>query len=158
MEELAHTRRYSQQIKMRMPRLVTDSEFSNVIDQLDHLNLYSDHGNELLAEFIFSSSQRKEFGMIENHSTSDPTQDLHEIVKRIKSIGHRIILSDLTTPDVRDLGLMVVRAVIPGFHPLFMGHAVRALGGARLWEVPQKLGYTGITRATGDNPAPHPYP
>jgi ribosomal protein S12 methylthiotransferase accessory factor len=54
--------------------------------------------------------------------------------------------------------LKVVRAIIPGFHPLFMGHKLRALGGSRLWQVPQSLGYQGINRDTGDNPAPHPYP
>jgi ribosomal protein S12 methylthiotransferase accessory factor len=52
----------------------------------------------------------------------------------------------------------VVRALIPGFNPLFMGHHIRALGGERLWSVPQKLGYSGVNRATGDNPYPHPYP
>jgi ribosomal protein S12 methylthiotransferase accessory factor len=69
-----------------------------------------------------------------------------------------VLLADVTTPDVRDLGLSVVRAVVPGSHPLFMGHALRARGGRRLWEVPQRLGHRGISPATGDNPAPHPYP
>jgi len=64
----------------------------------------------------------------------------------------------MTTLDVEDLGLKVVRAIIPGFHPLFMGHALRALGGTRLWEVPQKMGWGGISRETGDNPLAHPYP
>ena len=67
-------------------------------------------------------------------------------------------MADLTTPDVEELGLKVLRCVIPGFHPLFMGHNLRALGGSRLWEVPQKLGYRGINREFRDNPAPHPYP
>ena len=73
-------------------------------------------------------------------------------------MNHRVLLAELTTPDVGGLGLSVVRAVIPGFHQLFMGHALRCLGGTRLWEVPQQLGYPGVTREGGDNPAPHPYP
>jgi len=73
-------------------------------------------------------------------------------------VGHRVLLADVTSEDVGDLGLRVVRALIPGFHPLILGHKIRALGGRRLWEVPQKLGYPGVTRAKGDNPAPHPYP
>jgi len=67
------------------------------------------------------------------------------------------LLADVTTEDMRDLGLLVVRAVIPGFHPLFMGHQFRALGGTRLWEIPQKFGYPGISREHGDNPLPHPF-
>ena len=45
LEELAHTRMYSQQIKSRMPRLETDPEYSNVIDQISHLNFWCDHAN-----------------------------------------------------------------------------------------------------------------
>jgi ribosomal protein S12 methylthiotransferase accessory factor len=59
---------------------------------------------------------------------------------------------------VEDLGLKVVRAVIPGYHPLVMGHRLRALGGKRLWTIPQKLGFKGITTEIGDNPYAHPYP
>ena len=84
--------------------------------------------------------------------------DLESLARRVAALGHRILLADLTTEDVRQLGLCVVRVVIPGFHPLFMGHRFRALGGRRLWEVPQRLGYKGITPETGDNPAPHPFP
>ncbi len=67
-------------------------------------------------------------------------------------------LVDLTTEDVRPLGLRVTRAVVPGFHPLVLGHRRRALGGRRLWEVPGKLGYPGRSPEQGDNPLPHPYP
>jgi len=64
----------------------------------------------------------------------------------------------LTTEDIGSLGLEVVRAVVPGYHPLVVGHRIRALGGRRLWEVPQRLGFRGITKESGDYPFPHPYP
>ncbi len=67
-------------------------------------------------------------------------------------------MCDVTTEDVRALGLTVVRALVPGYHPLFMGYHLRALGGERLWTIPQRLGYRGITRADGDYPYPHPFP
>jgi ribosomal protein S12 methylthiotransferase accessory factor len=76
----------------------------------------------------------------------------------VSSVGERGLRSDLTSSDVGNLGLAVVRAVIPGFHPLHMGFKTRALGGQRLWSVPQRLGYPGISLESGDNPAPHPYP
>ncbi len=60
----------------------------------------------------------------------------------MERVNHPALLCDLTTPDVNELGLQVVRAIIPGFHPLVVGHQIRSLGGKRLWTVPQKLGYT----------------
>ncbi|HSF30587.1 MAG TPA: YcaO-like family protein [Candidatus Tectomicrobia bacterium] len=158
LEELAHTRRYSQRIKSHLPRLAPDPSYSNVVDQISHLNFWGDHSNALLAEFIFSSEERVDFDQIANLATGDPERDLQILCDRLRAMGHRLLLADLTTPDVRDLGLTIVRAIIPGYHPLFMGYGIRALGGSRLWEVPQKLGHQGISRELGDNPAPHPYP
>jgi ribosomal protein S12 methylthiotransferase accessory factor len=158
LEELAHTRRLAQRLKTNLPPCVTKTNFENVINQDIHVQLYCDHDNTHLANFIFESNQRIGFDEIENSATGDPDSDLTTILKKVNKLGHRVLVVDLTTPDVREVGLFVVRALIPGFHPLFMGHANRALGGVRLWEVPQRLGYNGISKATGDNPAPHPYP
>lgn len=158
LEELAHTRRYSQQIKTRLPRLAHDPEYANVVDQMSHLNFWSDHANAPLAEFVLASEERIEFDEIEDRATGDPRRDLGTLLGLIQEVEHRVLIADLTTPDVRELGLTVVRALIPGFHPLFMGHALRALGGYRLWEVPRRLGHEGITPESGDNPLPHPYP
>ena len=158
LEELAHTRRYSQQITTSLPRLVPEPGHANVVDQMGHLNFWCDHANAPLADFVFASSQRLEFDELPRPATGSPAGDLEVLCRRLEGVGHRVLIADVTTPDVRDLGLAVVRAVVPGFHPLFMGFGIRALGGRRLWEVPQKLGHRGITRAEGDNPYPHPYP
>ncbi len=158
LEELAHTRRYSQQIKARMPRMVPDPEHTNVKDQIAHLNFWTDQANAPLADFIFASPVRQDFSRIENRATGDPQRDLQILVEMVQAVNHRVLIADVSTPDIEALGLTVVRAVIPGFHPLFMGFGIRGLGGTRLWEVPQKLGYKGIARETGDNPEPHPYP
>jgi ribosomal protein S12 methylthiotransferase accessory factor len=111
-----------------------------------------------LAEFLFASSERVDYDDLANPGTGDPTSDLRLLVERITGVGERVVLVNLTTPDVGGLGFSVMRAVVPGFHPLQLGHRLRALGGRRLWTVPQRLGHPGITPSTGDNPAPHPYP
>jgi ribosomal protein S12 methylthiotransferase accessory factor len=51
-----------------------------------------------------------------------------------------------------------MRAVIPGFNPLFMGFPNRALGGRRLREVPKALGLKSALSDKGDIGLPHPYP
>ena len=159
LEEVAHTRRYSQWIQDHMDVVVPDAPcHHNVTDQQEHLRFATDHGNSDVFEFLYESTERIVFDDIIDLSSGDPRDEVEALVDRVHSVGERVLVADLTTPDVRDLGLPIVRAVIPGFHPLHMGHQLRSLGGRRLWEVPQALGYKGITTETGDNPAPHPYP
>jgi ribosomal protein S12 methylthiotransferase accessory factor len=158
LEELAHTRRYAQQLKSRMEPVTVDENYSSVVEQYDHLNLHADHANVGLSEFLFASRARVEFEAIPDMSSGDAGADFEFVARRVESAGHRVLTADLTTPDVRDLGLSVVRVIIPGFHPLFMGHRTRALGGKRLREVPAKLGCADLDRVWAANPAPHPYP
>jgi ribosomal protein S12 methylthiotransferase accessory factor len=158
LEELVHTRRYAYNIKQWSPRLEPDPTFANVKEQRDHLNLYSDQANRHLADFLFASKVRQDFEDVPWEAPADPREELDALVRKVRAVGHRVLLADLTSEDVGGLGLRVVRAVVPGLHPLILGYAIRALGGRRLWEVPRKLGYAGIRPETGDNPAPHPYP
>lgn len=159
LEELAHTHRYAQLIATHSARLAPDPpDYDSVQGQRDHLNFWVDHRNLPFAEFLFASSERVDYDDLPNPGTGDPVSDLRLLIERITDVGERVLLADLTTPDVGELGFSVMRAVIPGFHPLQLGHRLRALGGRRLWTVPQRLGHPGITPSTGDNPAPHPYP
>jgi ribosomal protein S12 methylthiotransferase accessory factor len=158
LEELAHTRRLAQQLTADLPPLAAAPDYENVVNQDCHVRLYCDQANVPLADFLFASDERVDFHGIGNLATGDPGRDLEILVGKVRAVNHRVLLADLTTEDVESLGLAVVRALIPGFHPLFMRHSLRALGGARLYEVPQELGYEGITRESGDNSAPHPYP
>lgn len=158
LEELAHTRRYSQQIKVGFPAMDPEPGYANVVDQITHLHFWADERNASSADFMFTSPLRKDFEEIQGDGRASPEAQLATAVDAICRCGYRVLVADITSPDVSELGLSVCRAVIPGLHPLFMGHSIRAQGGRRLWEVPQKLGYAGVARATGDNPLPHPYP
>jgi ribosomal protein S12 methylthiotransferase accessory factor len=157
LEELAHTRRYSQQIKRNLPPVVADDDYEQVQTQLDHLNFAGDPANRDHFEFVFASRERVEFDDLPNLAGVTPERTLTALVERIQSTGHRALVADLTSPDIRHLGLTVARSLVPGYHPLYMGHRLRALGGRRLWEVPQRLGREQ-PQPGGSNPAPHPYP
>ncbi len=157
LEELAHTGHYCQEIVREIPRLTPDAHH-HVVDQESHLNYWCDHANSAGIEFLFASSTEIAYGELEDAHTGTAPDDVRELCTRIAATGHRPLLCDLTTSDVAALELSVVRAVIPGYHPLVSGHRYRALGGRRLWEVPQRLGHPGISPRHGDNPLPHPYP
>jgi ribosomal protein S12 methylthiotransferase accessory factor len=157
LEELAHTGRYCQEIVRELPRLAADPSRA-VVDPESHLNYWCDHENADGIEVLFAASTEIAYNELDKATTGSAAGDLRELCVRIAATGHRPLLCDLTTPDVADLGLAVVRAVVPGYHPLVIGHRYRALGGRRLWEVPQRLGHSGISPQDGDNPLPHPYP
>jgi ribosomal protein S12 methylthiotransferase accessory factor len=157
LEELAQLASFAQTVKSTRPRFSPGARWERVVDPTSHAAVYFDHANTHLADFLFTSRAQIDFGEIKNISTQNPTSDLRLLVEKVHAVKHRVLVADVTTEDVRSLGLVVLRALIPGFHPLYMGHRFRALGGTRLWEVPQKLGYSAISRVRSDNPFPHPF-
>lgn len=157
LEELAQTWLLAQSIKSIRPQFLPGSGFEFVTDPESHAAFHCQHRNSHTAEVLFSSKTKVMFKKIRNISTGNVIRDLTIVVDRLKTLGHKVFLVDVTSEDVRSAGFIVVRAVIPGLHPLFMSHRFRALGGTRLWEVPQRLGFAGITHEQGDNPFPHPF-
>jgi ribosomal protein S12 methylthiotransferase accessory factor len=158
LDELAHTLRYMQHVLKEQPRLEPDPSFRSIVDQETHLNFWCDANNAHGTDFLFERAETCAFEDIENDSTGSVNRDLETLIHKVAAIGHHILVADVTTPDVEELGLCVVRGLIPGFHPLLWNHKYRALGGVRLWSVPQARGHRGVTKETGDNPLPHPFP
>ncbi|OQW33999.1 MAG: hypothetical protein A4E19_18930 [Nitrospira sp. SG-bin1] len=158
LEELGQTWSFAQWLKTTNPKFSPGKRWLHVVDPETHALMYCNHTYAGYAQFLFNSPKRMACDEIPNCFKDEPTADLRLSVEKINRVNHRVLLADITTDDVRHLGLFVMRAVIPGFHPLFMGHLLRALGGTRLWEVPQRLGHRGISRGCGDNPFPHPFP
>jgi ribosomal protein S12 methylthiotransferase accessory factor len=158
LEELELCRRLAQILKSQNQPIDPGPNYENIVNQHSHLRFFSEQMNSHLADFLFDSKEWLNFGDLPSLSRGRADLDLDALVNNITDSGHQILLADLTTPDIRQLGLSVVRIIIPGFHPLFFGHRLRALGGSRLWHVPQKLGHTGATSFLGDNSVPHPFP
>jgi thiazole/oxazole-forming peptide maturase SagD family component len=84
---------------------------------------------------------------------ADTARDLEAVIASLQANGLRAIGVDLTTPDLRMLGVRVARAVVPGLVHLTGNHQYRLLGGRRLQQLPGKLGFT----LQPDNPYPHPF-
>lgn len=157
LDELALAWRHGWMVGSGLPGLDPGPGSEHVLTQVDHLGFWCDPAHLPLAGFLLESPERVELGEIADLSTGDPTADLGRLVEQLEAASLRVLLADLTTPDVRLAGLTAVRAVVPGLHPLFMGHATRALGGVRLHEVPRRLGRPVLEPGAGDNPAPHPF-
>jgi ribosomal protein S12 methylthiotransferase accessory factor len=160
LEELAHTRKFARQVMDYTPPLPVDVQggHPDVTEQQHHLRFYCPQPAKTFAEFAWAASRERSFGDILSATAEPGTSQLATVVDRVKAAGLDVIACDLTTPDIAELGLAVVRVVVPGLHPLFMGYRNRALGGHRLYEVPIRLGFAGIAPGEPDNPYPHPFP
>ena len=158
LEEVTHTARWMFYLKHRHGRLDPGQDFAHVDGQERHLQFWADHDRRPLADFLFAGTAEVSFHELPALGTGDPVRDLAILVDRIAATGHRPLAAEITPTDVAAAGLTVVRALVPGYHPLIMGYPIRATGGTRLWTVPQALGYRGVDPAGGDNPLPHPFP
>jgi ribosomal protein S12 methylthiotransferase accessory factor len=158
LEELAHTLHLARHLKRHRPPFVPSDDFSNVIHQDDHILLYCNHSYSHLADFLFNSNRYIDFSSLPDLSSESPSTDLGTLLHMVSVTQHQVLVSDLSTTDIAELGLTVVRAIIPGFHPLFMGHRYRALGGPRLRKALKGAFICTPHSPFYDNPAPHPYP
>lgn len=88
----------------------------------------------------------------------DKENSLNFAQSKLKDAGLDVIVVEITTPDIADLGFHVVRAIIPEAIGINAGKHLRYLGGERIYTVPQKLGYKD-RRVNEDelNPLPHPF-
>jgi len=79
------------------------------------------------------------------------------LLPRLWDAGFDPVWVDVTTDDVRECGISVVRTIIAGAQPLDSDHRYRHVGGRRLFSVPVALGRPAPTVDTL-NPDPHPFP
>jgi ribosomal protein S12 methylthiotransferase accessory factor len=167
LEELAHTRKYAAQLMDLTPPVSLDVAAGHpaVQTQRDHLRAYCPQEALVYAEFLWASPDHctlppqltfPDTG--EPAVSSTPVDAVGALTARLVAAGLEPIACELTTPDVAELGLAVVRVVVPGLNPLHMGHANRALGGRRLHDVPVALGAAVAGASHQDNPYPHPFP
>jgi len=103
-------------------------------------------------EFSLSSNRRVTLDQRANGSGPDVLVAIRTCVDRIAAQGREVVVIDVTSPDVRDCGLHVVRAVIPGCQPLFFGTGMHRLS------VRARCNSYADRAANTINLHPHPFP
>jgi ribosomal protein S12 methylthiotransferase accessory factor len=156
LEEMQLMRVFADFLDTSRPRVRREAR--EVQTREDHVRFYCDHENTRLVEFLLGATEIRELDELPSLATGDTDRDLALVVERLRGMGHPVLVREFSAPELAELGLTVVRAIVAGFQPLAFGHAARALALPRLWTVPKRLGYPGIEPETGDNPAPHPFP
>jgi ribosomal protein S12 methylthiotransferase accessory factor len=107
--------------------------------------------------FLLENGRSEQLADLPDYRAANRQQDLQNCVASLMQAGCTTLYVDLTTPDIRDYGLSVVRALATGLQPIHFGWGEERLGGRRLFELPQKLGFTKGTLSEKElNPYPHP--
>jgi ribosomal protein S12 methylthiotransferase accessory factor len=87
----------------------------------------------------------------------NPVENLTALLGFLSRIQSDLIYFNLTPPDMRNLNIHTVRAVLPGFQPIHFGSKNIRLAGRRLYELGQTLGFSvHKSNWSSLNPYPHP--
>lgn len=137
------------------------SDFRDIRTFEDHVALYAYGDMGTAVEFLVGANLERAplIDCWESQTRGSSAADLETALRTLSAAGVEAVAIDLTTPDVADCGYCVTKILIPEFQPLYADYLHRFLGGTRLYEVPQRLGYASAPRGIADlNPFPHPFP
>jgi ribosomal protein S12 methylthiotransferase accessory factor len=124
-----------------------------------HMLYFADEERAALASFLDASTERSRLDDVPSLPGSTPRAQVDSIVGTLARHGISAYATDVTTPDVRSLGLHVVRVLAPEACALDVWHAARFLGGPRLRSAAREAGLATAPLELDDvNPHPHPFP
>jgi len=133
-------------------------DYADVISLDQHSLLYGDPRMRAKLGFLLDGSERVR-SRPATVASDDESHELERCQALLRELSLDAVVVDVTPPDIADLGLVVVRVVVADLHPLWGGHHVRCLGGARVARVPVTLGYRTHPWGPGEfNTDPHPLP
>ena len=81
---------------------------------------------------------------------------LEQVVANLERAGAEAIVVDITTDEARQVGMHVIKALIPEAMPLSFSHHARYLATPRLYQAPRAMGLT-VHDEEGINPVRQPF-
>lgn len=122
----------------------------------DHLAFYQNRENIVHAAFLSEGPLSHE--PAPNATPFSTVEELQTVLQRIHARGYDVYVIDCTPPKIRELGLHIVKAIIPGLQPLSVGHGLAPLGGRRIFEYPRLIDPKARESTPKTlNPWPHPF-
>jgi len=117
----------------------------------DHFAYFLDRSRQGAMDFLFTNAATV--------SSDDPSlrqlNGMGDLLARLKVMGLRALAVDVTSADVASLGFCVLRAFIPGLHPLLFGDGLVSRDERRLRAIAAHWGLPGVPEPNLD---PHPFP
>jgi ribosomal protein S12 methylthiotransferase accessory factor len=137
-------------------------DFSNLTTFDYHFLAYLKRPDLVPQAFAFydECADRIALSKLPDRSSGRALADIEYCVRRLEQAGYEAIVVDITSPDIAEVGLSVVRVIVPGLVPLHGNHLRPFLGVRRLFEAPSRLGWDPprMSSETELNPWPHPFP
>lgn len=132
-------------------------DFDSILNFEDHSILYIKKTE--LQKVMDTWRYAPETKRINFHDRTVPNckEQIFKIVTTLKTNGYNVLVKDLTTPDVNQIGFHCIRAVVPQLLQMGGAYPFYFLGGKRLYDVPQKLGHKSLSFEEL-NKFPHPFP
>jgi thiazole/oxazole-forming peptide maturase SagD family component len=82
---------------------------------------------------------------------------MDDLVASLAPVAGDVLIVDVTPDDIAELGVRVVRGILPGFQPIHFGSDQARLGHPRLFSAPHRWGLRDLVAQRADlNPDPHP--
>ncbi|QJC50425.1 hypothetical protein HGI30_01665 [Paenibacillus albicereus] len=92
-------------------------------------------------------------------ASASEAERLAHLVGALQARGLEPLCVDVTTDDVRELGLHVVKMIVPGTIQLPRSERERLIASRRIYDVPVELGWRSSPIAPSElNVSPHPFP
>jgi len=107
-------------------------------------------------DFLIDTPHRRSLADVCIQPPTGDAARLRFLVDRLRALDMDVIAVDLTTRELRDLGIWVVRVVIPDLMPMTSDYRGRFLGTPRLYDYPLKAGF-GRFDERDVNPQPQPF-
>jgi ribosomal protein S12 methylthiotransferase accessory factor len=107
-------------------------------------------------DFLIDTPNTRTLDQVSIDAPAGDGAKLRYLLDRLRALGMDVFAVDLTTRELRELGIWVVRVVIPGLMPMTSDYRARFLGTPRLYEYPERAGF-GRLRECDINPEPQPF-
>ena len=125
----------------------------------DHIRHYADHGNVEAARFLTASPDSVPTTSVSPLEGGSEAEQVAALCSRVEAAGSSAYVVDVTSPDVCELGLTVVKVIAPELCSLDVLHEARFHGGTRLYRAAYDAGLAAGPLVERDlNPDPHPFP
>ena len=115
------------------------------------------HVFDFLLEGPRPSRRLTDMGRPEFRGIRESSDDsLDRVVSALERVGSEAVVVDLTTDEARQVGMHVVKTLVPEAVPLSFSHHARYLATPRLYEAPRAMGLTAHDEAD-INPVRQPF-
>ncbi|MCC2616145.1 YcaO-like family protein [Aestuariibacter halophilus] len=141
---------------VRKPKLFDPNDFASFTRLTDGAVFYGDKKNEHVFDFLMKNPDSIALEDTASIDVRDEHHMLQELIERCHRYNLDLIVADMTIPQLQEIGLYVVRVIIPQLMPLTTNYNMKYSKTPRLYSTPANLGFD-VQPLEKLNPWPQPF-